>query len=488
MRAARADRFLPLLILALAACAKQAAEPPDYGDRRPIVLISIDSLRADRCTPYGHRSETAPGEETTPFLAKMAREGALFEKASAASPWTLPSHVTLLTGMHPREHFVRTRKYRIPEELELISGRLKSSGYQTAGFFSGPFLHNVWGFGHGFDVYQPGVAYLASREAGAQLAEAGKSNEVEQIHDQSHTDAECAEQVITKAMDWLERKDRYREPFFLFLHLWDPHYDYFPPAEHRARFLPQDSGRTKGDELLKEEIPFTDDLKRELLALYDAEIRYTDDWIARLHARFEEWGIADDVILLVTSDHGDEFLEHGNRGHHLTLYEEVMHVPLLIRAPGLVPAGARVSGSVSLADVAPTLLDFAAATPWTGRSGASLRPLLAGGGGDHSVRMDLLRPTKEIELIGWREGGEKLIFDAKLKVSRIFDLNADPAERTSRSFEGWDDPDAFLRRALASLRLEPQTPAFPLRLVAEPDHVSTALNQAGYVDDVERDD
>lgn len=446
------------------------------------MLISIDSLRADHCTPYGNRSETAPGQETTPFMAKMAREGTTFENASAASPWTLPSHVTLLSGMHPREHGVRTRKFRIPDELELVSGRLKEAGYQTAGYFSGPFLHNVWGFGHGFDVYQPGVAYLSDPSTGAHLAEAGKSEEVETIHELSHTDAECAEQVVGKAIDWLERKDRYREPFFLFLHFWDPHYDYHPPAKYRAQFLPEDSGSTKGNELLNEEIPFTPELKRDLLALYDAEIRYTDDWIARLHAQFEAWGIADDVILIVTSDHGDEFLEHGNRGHHLTLHEEVMHVPLLIRAPGLVPAGQRVSGSVSIADVAPTLLDFAGVTPWSDRSGASMRPLLAGGAGDHTVRMDLLRPTKQIQLIGWREGSEKLIYDSRRRLAEIFDLAVDPAELAPRSFEGLDALDNFLQKAVSSLRLEPAAPLYPPSDVSEPEHVTTALNQAGYVD------
>ncbi|MDA1260950.1 MAG: sulfatase [Planctomycetota bacterium] len=478
----RTSRAALPLIFALIACAKAADVPPDYGDRRPIVLISIDSLRADHCTPYGHRSETAPGEESTPFLARMAREGALFENASAASPWTLPSHVTLLSGMHPREHGVRTRKFRIPDELELVSGRLRQAGYQTAGFFSGPFLHNVWGFGHGFDLYQPGVTYLADPETGAHLAEAGKSDEVEGIHAQSHSDAECAEQVVGKAIEWLERKDRYREPFFLFLHLWDPHYDYFPPAEYRDRFLP-DGATARGDEFLNDEIPLTPELKRELLGLYDAEIRYTDDWIARLDAQFEAWGIADDVILLITADHGEEFLEHGNRGHHLTLYEEVMHVPMLVRAPGLVPAGVRVAGSVSIADVAPTLLDFGGAPAWPDRSGVSLRRLIAGGDGNHTVRMDLLRPTKQLQLIGWREGSEKLIYDSQQRLTSIFDLTSDRFERAPRSFDGLDEQDAFLQRAVASLRLEPQTPVHPPGEVSEPEHVSTALNQAGYVDD-----
>ena len=219
------------------------------------------------------------------------------------------------------------------------------------------------------------------------------------------------------------------------------------------------------------------------MALYDAEIRYTDDWIARLYARFEEWGIANDVILLVTADHGEEFMEHGNRGHHLTLYQEVMHVPMLLHAPGLAPAGLRVPGSVSIADVAPTLLDLAGLPGWPERSGRRTRPMLTEPGSGHTVRMDLLRPTKRIELLGWREGQDKLIYDTPGKLASIFDLSTDPHERTPRNFQDLNDPDAILRRAIEALRAEPQRFPYPPPDVSEPAHVTSALNQAGYVGD-----
>lgn len=469
-----------LFALSLAGCAGESG-PPDYGDRRPVILISIDSLRADRCTPYGHVPEFAPGEQTTPFLARMASEGVLFERASSASPWTLPSHMSLLTGMHPREHGVRLRTQRAGDGLELLSGRLRSAGYQTAGFFSGPFLHPVWGFGHGFDVYQPGADYLADDQNTRALAGAW-TEETEQIHDRSHLDKECAAQVMGKALGWLEKKDRYRKPFFLFLHLWDPHYDYYPPAEYRSRFLPQDDGSVTGDELLKEDVPLTDDLRAGLMALYDAEIRYTDDWMAALDAKLQEWGIADDVILLVTSDHGDEFMEHGNRGHHRTLYEEVMHVPMLLRAPGLAPAGRRIAGSVSINDAAATLLDLAGVPGWPERSGRSLRPLWAESDRDYTVRMDLLRPAQKIQLLGWREGKDKMIFDSTATQGLVFDLDADRAELAPGVF-GPRDPHAVLQRALAALNAEPRTPPYPPGSAAEPSHVSEALSQVGYVDD-----
>lgn len=469
-----------LLALAWFGCAKPQG-PPDYGSHRPVILISIDSLRADRCTPYGHVPELAPGEQTTPFLARLAAEGALFENASAAAPWTMPSHMSMLTSMHPREHGVRLSSQRAGEGLELLSGRLRGAGYSTAGFFSGPFLHPVWGFGEGFDVYQPGAAYLAD-DANTRTLAAAVAEDMEPIHHQSHLDRECAAQVMDKAFAWLEKKDRYRQPFFLFLHLWDPHYDYHPPADYRRRFLPQDDGSIIGDELMKKEIALTPELRAGLLALYDAEIRYTDDWMAALDAKLREWGIADQVILLVTSDHGDEFLEHGNRGHRSTLYEEVMHVPMLLRAPGLVPAGQRIRGSVSVTDVAATLLDLAGVPGWPERSGLSLRPLWEEADRDYVVRMDLVRPAQMRELLGWREGAAKLIFDTSAALGLVFDLAADPQERAPARF-GPRDPDPVMQRGMAALAAEPRSPPYPPGAANEPEHVTEALSQVGYTDD-----
>lgn len=469
-----------LATLALAGCSGEEGTP-DYGDRRPVILISIDSLRSDHCTPYGHVPLFAPDEQTTPFLARMADEGVLFENASGAAPWTLPSHMSLLTGMHPREHGVRLRTHRAGDGLELLSGRMRSAGYQTAGFFSGPFLHPVWGFGHGFDVYQPGVAYLAEEENSRALA-GPWTNDIEQIHDLSHHDKECASQVMGKAISWLEKKDRYRKPFFLFLHLWDPHYDYFPPADYRKRFMPQDDGSIVGDELLKKDIPLTNELRDGLQALYDAEIRYTDDWMATLDAKLLEWGIRDQVILLVTADHGDEFMEHGDRGHQHTLYEEVMHVPMVLRAPGLAPAGRRIQGSVSITDAAATLLDLAGIPGWPERSGRSLRPLWTEADRDYTVRMDLVRPVLGIQLLGWREGNDKLIFDTAATQGLVFDLAADPTEQTPGKF-GPRDQNPVLKRGLAAFGAEPRVLPFPPGEKDEPAHVREALSQVGYTDD-----
>ncbi len=470
---------LAAVLAAASGCGRSEPGPTAPAGARSVILISIDSLRADHCTPYGRVPDFAPDEETTPFMARMAEEGVLFENAEATSPWTLPSHASLLSGMHAREHGVRQRAMALSDELELVSGRFRAAGWHTAGFFSGPFLHPVWGFGRGFEVYRPGPDYLKSDETVAAVTDLRSNQGIQRVHDASHRQAECAEPVMREAMAWLEEDDRYEEPFFLFLHLWDPHYDYYPPTEYRTRFLPDDDGSVRGDELMDMEVELTPELLRTLQALYDAEIRYTDDWIARLYARLEEWGVADDVVVVITADHGDEFLEHGKRGHRKNLYEETMRVPLVIRAPGLAPAGVRVEGSVSIADIAPTLLDLCGLEPWPERSGRSLRGIWEGRVENHSPRLDLVLARKQ--LLGWREGKDKLIFDEAKLSAEIYDLEADPGERNPLRLPlNADHPVA--RRALAALQAEPQEPPYPPIPVNEPEHLTEALSAAGYVD------
>ena len=421
-----------LLTVALASCggetSKTEVPPAVLGNGKSVILISIDSLRADFTTPYGHTPIFAPDEETTPFMAKLAKEGVLFEHTSAAAPWTLPSHVSMLSGMNPVEHGIRSRKYAIHEDIDLVSNVFQNAGYKTGGFFTAPFLHPSWGFGRGFDTYIPSADYLGTIEAGAALAAHGKSELVEEIHATSHTDNRTGEQAIDRAVRWLEHDKNYEKPFFLFVHLWDPHYDYFPPEEYRKQFLPNDDGSVKGDELMRKDREPTAEELKILMALYEAEIRYTDDQVKRLYEQLEAWGLADDVVFAIVSDHGDEFMEHGNRGHHLTLKEEVMNVPMIVHAPGLIDGAQRVQASVSITDISPTLIDLAGLPAWTDRTGQSLRPLWENEDLDREVAMDLLRPTKGIQLLGYRFGMNKGILNVTQSKVRVFDLEADPGE------------------------------------------------------------
>ncbi|MCP4092385.1 MAG: sulfatase [Planctomycetes bacterium] len=450
------------------------------GDQRPVILISIDSLRADFVSVYGHKPKFAPDQATMPFLQELADNGVVFENASAASPWTLPSHMTLLTGMNPVEHGVRSRKFSLDKDIELVSDRFQQAGYKTGGFFSAPFLHPAWGFGRGFDVYMPSADYLGTIDAGNALSAAGKSDEVVEIHHQSHTDNETGAQVVDRALAWLEQDKNYEDPFFLFLHFWDPHYDYFPPTEYAEMFHPGYDGDMVGDELMKLDRPISPDEMDHLKALYEAEIRYTDDQIRRLFARLEELGIADDVIVAIVSDHGDEFEEHGNRGHHLTLLEEVMHVPMVISAPGVIDSAKRVEASVSIRDAAPTLMDLAGLPAWTDRSGLSLRPLWEDEDIHREVSLDLLRPAKRMQLVGYRHGMLKGIRDVPKRTFTVYDLVADPGELSpSVGAENADKP--FTKAALGFFAIVADS-RHQTGLVKETAEITNLLDQVGYAE------
>jgi len=456
-------------------------------DRRPVILISIDSLRADHSTPYGYHPQFAPEQDTMPFLDRLGREGVVFENAEATAPWTLASHMSILTGMHPVEHGVRSRKFSLDPNIDLVSSVFQRADYATAGFFSAPFLHPVWGFHKGFDVYAPGPAYLGTLDAAAALATSGKGENVEKLHHESHTDNRTGEQVVDRALKWLADDQQYQQPFFLFLHFWDPHYDYFPPDDYRAQFLPEDNGKIRGDEFMDLERELSSADLDQLKALYDAEIRYTDDQIARLWAQLEEWGIADDVIIGITSDHGDEFLEHGERGHHLTLYEEVMHVPMVIHAQGLLPEGTRIHGSVSNRDLAPTLIDLAGLPAWTDRSGHSLATMWREQDVDQDVIMDLLRPTRRIEMRGYRFGDAKGILDSFRRSYTVFDLASDPGEEAPKVGTLTDKQDPFAVRSLAVFE-DSQKIRHKVGKVAETAEMTDLLSELGYTDSVQEVD
>lgn len=465
--------------------AETGQETAAASKKRPVILISIDSLRADFTTPYGHVPAYAPEEITTPFLASMADNGVLFEHTSAATSWTLPSHITMLTGMAPMEHGIRSRKFSLHEGIPMISNVFQDDGYHTGGFFTAPFLHPAWGFHRGFDVYIPAADYLGTIEAGEALAAHGKSQTVEDLHHKSHTDNRTGEQAIDRAIGWLKQEKRYEDPFFLFVHLWDPHYDYFPPDEYRQRFLPMESP-VVGDELMKRDRELSTLELDHLKALYEAEIRYTDDQIARLYAQLEEWGIAEDAIIAIVSDHGDEFMEHGNRGHHLTLLEEVIHVPMVIQAPGLIDGGQRVSGSVSIADLAPTLIDLAGLPGWPERSGQSMRTLWEDEDRDFEVSLDLYRPTLRMNLMGYRKGMKKGIQDFRKNILRLYDLETDPMEMDAQ-VTNISSEDPFIQGLAAFILKLQETPA-PVHHVREAVEITDLLEELGYVDDSIEDD
>jgi len=485
MRFPRHPSLLPGGLLGLLAAFTGACGGTDSGplpsNGRPVVLISIDSFRADHSSAYGYRPHFAPEVRTTPFLERLAREGVLFEHADSPCSWTLPSHMSLLTGMQCPEHGVRNRTFRLGEGTELLAGRFQRAGYATAGFYSAPFLHGSWGFAFGFDTYQPGSPYLDGLGAVKAITDRGPGS-LRGLHHASHVDRMCSERVVDRALAWLGEGDRREKPFFLFLHLWDPHYDYDPPRKYVEMFDPGYKGPVNGKDYMETDWPRSD--LGHLEALYDGEIRYTDDQIARFFEQLEKWGLADKVIFAVTADHGDEFFEHGQKGHQKTLFEEVVHIPMLIRAQGEVPAGRRITPTVALYDLAPTLLDLAGVPAWEGRSGRSLTPFWRAGGEvpPHAIVMDLEMPGPA-KFRAWRQGDLKFIWNVPKEVGALFHLDEDPGELRGRKVESLQG-DAVPPAAREALRKASQFPGHALPMTESPE-MTRILAELGYTGEEE---
>ena len=309
-----------------------------------LILISVDTLRADHLGAYGYRRDTSP------TLDRLAREGALFESVVADSSWTLPTHATLFTGVGQGTHRVGFGGNRLEERHRTIAERLKARGYRTGGFWSGPYLHPFFGFGQGFDVYEGvlGELYLDD----AERVDGSKTHQMNLASHESIT----SPAVIDAGIDFVERAGD--EPFFLFLHLFDPHYDFMPPDELWRRFDPDYRGTITSYRFAFSPLihPGMDPRDLEhLVALYDGEILFTDQHIGRLVDALDRRGLAEDTVIAVTADHGEEFFEHGQKGHRNHLHDEVVKVPWIVRGRDVKP-GRRIAEQVRHVDVAPTLL------------------------------------------------------------------------------------------------------------------------------------
>jgi len=400
-----------LLGLLVAGCGAGA----DAGRDRPnVLLISLDSTRRDLLSCYGHRSVHAPDRPTTPHIDRLAAEGVLMRDAYASSSWTLVSHLSLMTGEPPLVHGVDDNFQAYGGRAPLLAEIMQANGYATAGFFSGPLLEPHYGFGRGFDRYEACYGKDLA-ETSARAAEARAARETAQGPEEferaaqayaqakatlmvlSHTDV--SSKVVTDAvLAELDRREDDQRPFFLFAHYFDPHYDYVPPAEHDVfdegydgaidgvGFLtnPVIAGPKKGAKERERRLSERD--LEHVMALYEAELSWTDAQVGRILARLDELGLAENTLVIVTADHGDEFFEHGSIGHRRTLYEEVVQVPMILRHPGRLPAGVKVDGLVSLIDVPATIvdlagIDLAGIDAAGGMTGRSLVPLVGGQAG-----------------------------------------------------------------------------------------------------------
>lgn len=362
------------LILA-AAC---APGPQEVAQPLNVLLVSIDTLRADHLGCYG-----ASAVET-PAIDRLAAGGVRFENAFSPVPLTLPAHWTVLSGLQPWRHGVVDNGMASPmPPVMTLAERFSAAGYDTAAFVAAFVLHRSFGLNRGFATYDDGPAADAALE-------------------QAFHATAPADERVGRALAWL-RRDR-QQPFFLWLHLFDPHAPYEPPPAFRALY----PGRP-----------------------YDGEIAFVDTQIARLLAGLERAGLTDKTLVVLLADHGESLGEHGEQTHGVLLYDATLHVPLLLRLPGVLPAGELRREAVTLADVAPTVLALAGLDPIAEVDGVDL---FAPRSSNAERQLAAISESPRRRL-GWaglaavRQGPWKYILAPRPELYRIAD---DPRELTNR--------------------------------------------------------
>lgn len=405
--------FLPVLAVVLFWFFRPSEARPN------VILICIDSLRSDHLGCYGY------SRDTSPTLDRFAGEGALFETVVSSTSWTLPAHAALFTGLPDSVHGCFDHYLWLDGSRKTIAEAFQEAGFKTVGFFSGPYLHPFFGLSQGFDMYYDCTSYAEKS------IDVLKSKEnVETVVDLSLRDI-TNPVVLDKVTRWLDLNQE--GPFFMFIHLWDVHLDYIPPPPHDTMFDPDYRGVVDGrfrrngdpDSWSKRDL-------EHFKALYDGEIRWTDETLGKLFDTLKARGDLEDTVIAVTSDHGDAFLEHGVLGHKNNLHEEEIRIPLLIRYPPTVPAGVRVRRLVHIMDVAPTLLGLAGRAPLPHALGKDLTPLIrnpaAPWPGTPSVS-ELMTPMKGQPVFALRTEEWKMI-KTRDGTLEVFDLKRDPGEQS----------------------------------------------------------
>jgi len=330
------------LAVAEGAYAADSGAESSSSDRPNVVVYLIDALRADHLGCYGYQHPVSP------HIDQFAEQAILFERAQAQTSWTRASVASIFTGLMPQVHSANDDDDALSESVTTIAEFLRTSGYQTGGFTANGNAGPNVGFAQGFDVFQ-------------------------------HFGAARSEALNSEALSWLQglAEDR---PFFLWLHAVDPHEPYMPPDDLRRRFAPMVTDPDLGSvarvlSITRNSEVLTEGMISDLLSLYDAEIAANDRSLGALLGELRARGLYDDTLIIVVSDHGEEFYDHGGWTHGKTLYAEQLDIPLIVKLPG-IRAGERISQVVQHVDILPTILDVVGLGRPMGIQGKSLMALL----------------------------------------------------------------------------------------------------------------
>ncbi|MCP5113163.1 MAG: sulfatase-like hydrolase/transferase, partial [bacterium] len=338
-----------------------------------VLVITTDTTRADHIGCYGNLGVK------TPVIDQLAKDGILFAEAITPSPSTLPAHTSLLTGLFPHHHGVRANgTFKVAEEVTTLAERFRALGYRTGGFISAYVLDSQFGLDQGFETYHDDLT-KGTKHATHMFRE------------------RAAELTNEPAIEWLKASQA--EPFFMWIHYFDPHAVYLAPEPFRTEYKDNP---------------------------YNGEIAYADSQIGALLASLEQMGVRDKTLVIYTSDHGEGFGEHGEKTHSLLVHDATVHVPMILNAPQGLPGGKVVRREVSLVDVAPTVLSLLG-EPATGEmDGIDLtRPPAPGERGVVIETIASMTLHGWAPLIGIRRSDYKYIQAPR---PELYDLEDDPRE------------------------------------------------------------
>ncbi len=443
----RIKLIAPLLLavtvcLTVSCCSRRADQPN-------VILVSIDTLRADHLHCYGY------GKETSPFLDSLARQGVLFENAIVQANWTLPSHVSMLTSLYPGVHQVQQKTEKMGKPLKTMAEILKGAGYNTAGFVDGGVLSSNFGFSQGFELFD---------------------------------DRSLHEVKDKRVLHWLKRHRT--KPFFLFYHTYDVHFPYIHHP-HPRNYKDDPQLKNIADRLKEGEFNLTDEEfakaivayctykgfyrmigpdklaamrkekdrfiqerwpkmlsydadRRYLTEAYDGGIAFVDNRLKKIWERVREMGLDKNTILIVTSDHGECLLEHSALGHPKLLYDEIVRVPLIIVYPPFGTDRVVLKEQVESIDILPTVLDLLGLEYPPALQGSSFLPLIKGqAGGRKAPAYSDAFDISCIRTADWkyihRDRGKPDLGDSIYAGGKLYNLKKDPLEKENVASS---DPDS----------------------------------------------